>query len=147
MPYSASQMYALVADIERYPEFLPWCTALEIKSRRTEGKKSVISAIMTVAFNIVRERFTSEVTLDPDALRIDVAYIDGPFRSLVNRWRFEPEPDGSTVDFYIDFAFRSRALEFLISGVFQRVIEHLVRAFEARARVLYGTDKRPTVKR
>lgn len=138
MPYSAAQMYALVADVERYPEFLPWCIGLDVVSREDVGERTVITAIMTVAFNVVRERFTSRVTLDPARHTIDVRYIDGPFRALDNHWRFISTGSGSTVDFFIDFTFRSRTLEFLISGVFQRVVEKLVSAFEARARVLYG---------
>jgi coenzyme Q-binding protein COQ10 len=137
-------MYALVADIERYPEFLPWCTALRVKDRAQQNGHEVLMADMTVAFKTLQEHFASRVTLDPEARRIDVEYIDGPFRSLVNNWRFEPgDAGGVVVDFFIDFDFRSRALGLVISAVFSRAVEKIVQAFEERARVVYGTPVHP----
>jgi coenzyme Q-binding protein COQ10 len=138
LPYSADEMFALVADIERYPEFLPWCTRLKIRERREEGGLVTLIADMTISFKVVRESFTSKVVLDPAEKRIDVTYINGPFRYLHNRWSFLPrEEGGSTVDFFIDFEFRSRALGLLIGAVFHVAIEKLVAAFEARARALH----------
>jgi len=138
LPYTADEMFALVGDIERYPEFLPWCTRLKIRERREEGGQTVLVADMRISFKIVSESFTSKVALDPASRRIDVTYVNGPFRYLHNRWQFEPRPEGGcAVDFFIDFEFRSRALGMLIGAVFHVAIEKLVAAFEARARVLY----------
>jgi coenzyme Q-binding protein COQ10 len=133
-------MFALVADVERYPEFLPWCTALRVQNREQRNGQEVLMADMTVTFRVLHERFRSRVTLDPEGRRIDVEYINGPFRSLVNNWRFEPsDAGGVVVDFFIDFDFRSRALGLVMSAVFHRAVEKLVQAFEDRARALYGT--------
>lgn len=132
-------MYALVADIERYPEFLPWCSRLHIRSVSERAKQTILIADMTVSFAVVSESFTSKVVLDPAARQIDVSYLDGPFRHLHNRWRFEPRQDGGClIDFYIDFEFRSRALGMLIGAVFHKAVAKLVAAFEARARSLYA---------
>lgn len=137
-------MFALVADVERYPEFLPWCTALRVKERARRDQQEILTADMTVAFKALQERFVSRVTLDPEARRIDVEYIDGPFRSLVNNWRFEPgDAGGVIVDFFIDFDFRSRALGLIMSAVFNRAVEKVVQAFEQRARAVYGTPALP----
>ena len=138
--YSPDEMFALVADIERYPQFLPWCTHLKIRERREEGDKTILIADMTIAFAVVSERFGSKVTLVPAERRINVEYVDGPFRYLHNRWHFEPGPtdQGSLVDFDIDFEFKSRPLSILIGAVFQRTVLRLVHAFEVRAEALYG---------
>jgi len=143
-----ARVYTLINDIERYPEFLPWCSHLVIRSRREEAGKTTLIADMTISFKIVRETFTSKVVLDPAARRIDVAYINGPFRYLTNIWRFDPEADGGcAIDFFIDFEFRSRALGALIGAVFHLAIEKLVAAFEARAKELHrypsGAEPRP----
>jgi coenzyme Q-binding protein COQ10 len=131
-------MFALVGDIERYPEFLPWCQRLKIRERREEGGQITLIADMTISFKVVRESFMSKVVLDPASRRIDVTYIDGPFRHLHNRWQFEMrEEGGCVVDFFIDFEFKSRALGLLIGAVFHVAIEKLVAAFEARARALH----------
>jgi coenzyme Q-binding protein COQ10 len=137
-------MFALVADVERYPEFLPWCTALRVKERAERDGNEILMAHMTVAFKALQEHFTSRVTLDPEARRIEVEYVDGPFRSLINNWRFEPgDAGGVVVDFFIDFDFRSRALGLLMSAVFSRAVEKVVQAFEERARAVYGTPAHP----
>ena len=140
-------MFALVADVERYPEFLPWCTRLKIRERREEGSHTVLVADMTVSFAVVQERFTSKVTLSAAERRIVVEYINGPFRYLHNRWQFEPGPSGTgtIIDFDIDFEFRNRALGLLIGAVFDKAVHHLIHAFETRARKLYGTARVPTV--
>lgn len=134
LPYSQDQLFDLVADVGRYPEFLPWCTGARIRERQG----NVITADLMIGFRMVRERFTSRVTLNrPD--RIDVAYSEGPFRYLNNHWNFEPQPDGSCiVDFYVDFEFRSRMLQRLIGVLFNEAVRRMVGAFEARARHLYG---------
>jgi coenzyme Q-binding protein COQ10 len=134
LPYSPEQLFALVADIERYPEFLPWCVGARIRERT----ETVIVADLMIGFRMVRERFTSRVTLAPPD-RIDVSYADGPFKYLDNHWIFEPQPDGGTVlDFYVDFEFRSRFLQKMIGMLFNEAVRRMVAAFETRARQLYG---------
>lgn len=138
LPYGADEMFALVGDIERYSEFLPWCTRLKIRSRTEEAGRVTLIADMTISFKVVRESFTSKAILDPAERRIDVTYVNGPFRYLHNRWHFEPRQDGgSIVSFFIDFEFKSRALGMLIGAVFHVAVEKLVGAFEARARALH----------
>ena len=134
LPYSAEQLFDLVADVERYPEFLPWCLGARVRER----KANLIVADLLIGYRMVRERFTSRVTLDR-ARRIDVSYSDGPFRYLNNHWEFEPQPDGSSVlDFYVDFEFRSRMLQKVIELLFNEAVKRMVAAFEGRARRLYG---------
>lgn len=134
-PYTADQIYALVADIERYPEFLPWCTALRI--RRREGNK--IIADMSIGFKLVRETFTTEVTLNSEGREIHVTYINGPFKYLTNQWRFTSAGEGvCEVAFDIDFEFRSKLLQTLMGAVFHEVISRMVKAFQSRAKQLYG---------
>ncbi len=134
LPYRPDQLFDLVAGVDRYPEFLPWCKAARVTRR--EG--NVFYADLVVAFRMFRERFRSKVTLRPK-YGIDVAYVDGPFRYLNNHWRFEPAPDGGCiVDFYVDFEFRSRLLQQLIGLLFNEAVRRMVGAFEARARQLYG---------
>ncbi len=134
LPYRPDQLFDLVAGVDRYPEFLPWCKAARVTRR--EG--NVFYADMVVAFRMFRERFRSKVTLRPK-YGIDVEYVDGPFRYLNNHWRFEAAPDGGCiVDFYVDFEFRSRLLQQLIGLLFNEAVRRMVGAFEARARQLYG---------
>lgn len=129
-------MFALIADVERYPEFLPWCAATRIKSR--EG--DVFTADLLAAFGAFRERFTSRVILDPAAKTITIEYLTGPFQHLTNGWKFLPEEGGCIVDFDIDFAFKSKTLETLISAVFTRAVEKMTAAFVERAERLYGNE-------
>lgn len=134
LPWRRDQLFRLVAEVDKYPEFLPWCRAARIVRR--EG--NVFWADLVVAFKVFRERFRSKVTLDPPR-GIDVEYIDGPFRYLNNHWRFEDAPDGGCiVDFYVDFEFRSKILQQLMGLLFNEAVQRMVRAFEARARELYG---------
>lgn len=140
LPYTREQLYHVVADVERYPEFLPWCSACRIRKREPDGK--TFYADMVVSFKMFRERFTSKVTAHPTDL-IEVEYIDGPFRYLINRWRFIDADDGGCIlDFYIDFEFRSRILQKVIGLVFNEAAQRMVRAFETRARAVYGPDGR-----
>ena len=147
VPYAPDQVYALVADIEAYPEFLPWTSGMRIRGRRPlpaeEGDGEVIDAEMIVSFKVFRERFGSRVTLRPLERRIDVAYLDGPFRYLNNRWRFLENEEGSTtIDFFVDFEFKSLVLQKLIGVVFDQAMRRVVRAFEERADALYGSEAR-----
>jgi len=138
LAYSQAQMFDLVADIDKYPEFLPWCVGARI--RRREGNEVV--ADLAIGFKMYRERFTSHVVLTrPD--RIHVTYSDGPFRYLNNEWRFTPTEDGGClIDFYVDFEFKSKLLQHVIEMLFNEAVKRMVAAFEARARKLYGEAKR-----
>jgi coenzyme Q-binding protein COQ10 len=139
MPYSADQMYALVADVESYSEFLPWCAASRIRQRRQTEAGEVIDADLVISFRVFRESFGSRVTLRPEQRSIDVEYLEGPFRYLNNHWHFEPVSESECeVDFFVDFEFRSRVLQSLIGVVFNEAMRRIVRAFEQRAEVLYG---------
>lgn len=133
LPYAAEQMFALVADVGRYPEFLPWCLGARIRERRPDR----ILAELEIGFRLLRERFLSRVTLDPPC-RIDVSYEDGPFEYLNSRWTFTPVAGGVRVDFFVDFEFRSRLLQKLMGVVFGEAVRRMVGAFEKRARDLYG---------
>jgi len=135
LPYTPEQMFDLVAKIERYPEFLPWCVAARIRSREND----IVVADLVIGFKMVRERFTSRVTLDRPR-RIDVSYIEGPLKYLNNHWHFHPHPSGGTeIDFSVDFEFQSKMLQMLIGTLFHEALRRLVAAFEARAKQLYGS--------
>jgi coenzyme Q-binding protein COQ10 len=136
LSYTQEQLFTLVAGVDRYPEFLPWCSAARITRRDGD----VFFADLVVRFKMFSERFTSKVTLHPN-YQVDVEYIEGPFRYLNNHWHFIPQPDGSCViDFYVDFEFRSRLLQKMIGLLFHEAVSRMVNAFEARARVLYGPN-------
>ncbi len=137
LPYTPQQLFDLVADVDRYQEFLPWCVASRVNSR--DG--NVIHADLVIGFKMFREKFTSEVTLNRPE-RIDVKYAHGPFKYLNNHWVFIPEEGGSktTIDFYVDFEFRSKLLQSLIGAVFNEAVQRMVRAFEKRAHAVYGGD-------
>jgi len=139
MPYTPAQMYALIADVAAYPEFLPWCAAARIRKREPLPDGELLEADLVISFKLFRERFTSRVTLLPGENRVDVEYLDGPFRYLNNHWRFTPASGGGCeVDFFVDFEFRSAVLQALIGVVFGEAMHRIVRAFEARADVLFG---------
>lgn len=128
------QLFDLVADVEKYPEFLPWC--VDARIRRRDG--DLIVADLVIGYRMFRERFTSTVALDrPD--RIDVTYAEGPFRYLNNHWIFAPEgPDSCVIDFFVDFEFRSRVLQAMVGRVFGEAVKVMVHAFERRADELFG---------
>ncbi|HIJ38896.1 MAG TPA: type II toxin-antitoxin system RatA family toxin [Rhodospirillaceae bacterium] len=137
LPYSPERMYALVADCERYPEFLPWCVAARIKRR--EG--NVLIADLVIGFKMIREKYTSRVTLNEG--RIEVVYTEGPFKYLNNHWVFNPAEGGGTrIEFYIDFEFKSKLLQTVMGALFNEAVGLMVGAFEKRARQLYGADGR-----
>ncbi len=133
LPYTPEQLFALVADVERYPEFLPWCVGARVRER----KPNLIVADLIIGFRMFRERFTSRVTLDPPR-RIDVTYSEGPFRYLHNHWIFEPVANGCRIDFFVDFEFKSRILQRVIEVLFSEAVRRMVAAFEHRAHDLYG---------
>ncbi|SER31847.1 coenzyme Q-binding protein COQ10 [Faunimonas pinastri] len=139
--HTAQQMFDLVADVERYPEFLPLCERLEVRGRKETGDQLILVADMAVGYKLVRESFTSKVTVDRSALTIRADYLDGPFRSLENVWNFVPREDGtSEVLFSIVYEFKSRALALLMGTMFDRVFRAYTHAFEARADQVYGTS-------
>jgi coenzyme Q-binding protein COQ10 len=141
--HSAEEMYALVADVERYPEFVPFCERLDVRGRRKEGEREVLVADMTIGYKLVRETFTSKVTLDREALEIRADYLDGPFRTMENSWSFRPLPQGgSEINFCIQYEFRSRTLAMLMGAVFDRVFRTFAHAFEVRADHIYGKEVR-----
>jgi len=138
VPHSADEMFDLVADVERYPEFLPLCEGLVVRSRKERDGKELLIADMTVGYKAIRETFTTQVLLNRTERAIDVKYIDGPFRYLDNRWRFEPLPEGgSTVHFFIDYEFKSRILGALMGSMFDRAFRMFTDAFEKRAAAIY----------
>lgn len=137
--HSARNMYALVADVEHYPEFLPLCEALTVRQRKQKEARTLLVADMTVGYKAIRETFTSQVLLKPDELIIDVKYVDGPFRYLDNRWIFEPtDTGGCNVVFSIDYQFKSRMLGMLMGSMFDRAFHMFSEAFEKRADAKYG---------
>ena len=148
VPYAAAQMFDLVADVERYPEFVPLCQSLRVKSRNATGEGTeVLVADMTVAYKVVRETFTSRVTLDKAKLAILVEYLDGPFKRMENRWRFVPQEGAkgegaSTVEFFIDYEFKSRMLAMLMGAMFEAAFRRFADAFEKRAAEVYGGGKK-----
>ena len=142
VPHTAEQMFDLVADVERYPEFVPLCQALKIRQRtqKADGLE-VIVADMTVSFKLHKETFTSRVTLDRAGRKILVEYVSGPFSSLENRWSFEPREQGACeVTFFIAYEFKSRMLAMLMGSMFDTVFARLSLAFEKRADAIYGRN-------
>ena len=133
LPQTAEQLFDLVSDVDDYPNFLPWCVALRVTSR----DDNEIRADMVVGFKMLREKFTSRVTLTPKE-RIDVEYLDGPFRYLENRWLFIDKDGGCEIDFFIDFEFRSRLLRKIMEPLFHEAVRRMVRAFEKRATERYA---------
>jgi len=132
-------MFALVADIEKYPEFLPLCEALNVRSRRERDGRTMLVADMTVGYKAIRETFSTQVLLKPDEKAIDVKYLEGPFKYLTNRWAFTPaEPKGCDVHFYIEYEFKSRVLGALMGTMFDRAFRMFTDAFEKRANAIYG---------
>lgn len=139
VPHSPDEMFALVADVERYPEFLPMCEALTVRSRRERDGVTLLVADMTVGYKAIRETFTSQVVLKPAENRIDAKYLDGPFKYLTNLWRFEAVPGGGTeIVFFIDYEFKSRILGALMGAMFDRAFRMFAEAFEKRADQIYG---------
>ncbi|EEW59979.1 cyclase/dehydrase [Ruegeria sp. TrichCH4B] len=139
MPYSAQQMYDLVADVGSYPKFLPWCAAARIRSRKPQGASEVMEADLVISFKVFRERFGSRVVLHPNYHKIDTEYLDGPFRYMKSNWAFADRADGGCdVSFFVDFEFKNAVLQGIIGMVFNEAMQRIVRAFERRAAELYG---------
>ena len=145
VPWTPEQMFELVEAVERYPEFLPWCVAARVRSR----EPTLLVADLVIGFKMIRERFTSRVTLERPN-RVHVAYLEGPFRHLNNHWVFtavSPSPrlpaGGTEIDFYVDFEFHSKLLQSLIGMLFNEAVRRMVSSFEGRARQLYGDPAKP----
>ena len=136
--FAPDQMFALVADVEKYPEFLPLCEGLKVRRRsRQEDGREVLLADMTVGYKAIRETFTSRVTLDEANNKILVEYVDGPFSHMENRWVFVSEGSGTKVEFFIDYAFKSRMLGLLMGAMFEAAFKRFSDAFVQRAGVVY----------
>lgn len=133
VPYRPEQMFDLVADVGKYPQFLPWCSAARVRTHTPEEEV----ADLTISFGPFRESFTSRVALDRPQL-VRVRYENGPFRYLNNQWKFTPDPRGCRIDFFVDFEFRSRILQAAIGVVFNQAVGRMVNAFLKRARDVYG---------
>lgn len=139
LPFTPQQLFGLVISIEKYPEFLPWCRAARIVSREADG---AFVGELIISFSHLTERYSSRVTPTPPSGAsegiVDVALVSGPFHHLENHWRFVPHPQGCEIHFAVDFAFKSKWLDKLIGGLFNRASEKMVAAFLARAEALYG---------
>ena len=139
--FTPQQMYALVADVERYPEFLPLCENLNVISRSNSQEQTIVVARMTIGYKAIRESFATKVVLTPAAPAVTVTYLDGPFNHLENRWRFLPADGGAACDvaFWIDYQFKSPMLGLLMGALFDKAFRKFSQAFEERARQVYGT--------
>lgn len=136
VPYAADLMYRVVADVERYPDFLPWVVSLRVLEREKKGDKDILIAEMLVGFRALRERYTSRVICDPAARTIDVSQTQGVFKHLRNDWRFTPEGSGCRIDFLLEFEFKSRVLNAVAGSVFAHAATQMSHAFETRAKKL-----------
>lgn len=138
LPYTAQQMYDLVADVGQYPKFLPWCAAARIRSVTPQGDAQVMEADLVISFKVFRERFGSRVTLWPNDMKIGTEYLDGPFKYMKSDWAFRDVDGGCEVAFFVDFEFRNAVLQGIIGVVFNEAMQRIVRAFERRAAELHG---------
>ncbi|MCG8562006.1 MAG: SRPBCC family protein [Hyphomicrobiales bacterium] len=140
--HSAEDMFALVAAVEHYPDFVPLCERLTVRSRERQGAREILVADMTVAYKVFRETFKSRVSLEPEASEILVTYLDGPFRHMENRWRFrDVGPNQSDVEFFISYELRSRSLRLLMGAMFDKAFRKFAAAFEQRADAVYGATR------
>jgi len=139
LPYSAQQMYDLVADVGSYPKFLPWTAAARVRKEtdQADGSK-LMEADLVISFKVFRERFGSRVVLWPEDKRIETEYLDGPFKYMRSNWRFEEDGDGCIVHFDVDFEFKNMILQKAAGLFFYEAMQRIVRAFETRAQELYG---------
>jgi len=138
VPFTPHEMFDLVADVERYPEFLPLCEGLRVLSRDDDGDPRTLIAAMDVGYKGIRETFTSRVTLDRDVPGVRTDLVQGPFNKLVNKWDFVEAPGGCDVRFFIDYEFKSMILQMLVGGVFEQAFGRFAEAFEDRAHIIYG---------
>jgi coenzyme Q-binding protein COQ10 len=137
--HTAANMFDLVADVDRYPEFVPFCRAMRVRKRSQDARgRDTIVCEMTIAYKLIRETFTTRVTLDREALQIMVDYLSGPFNRLENRWSFRPVAERACdVEFYLQYEFQSRALALVMGAMFEAVFRRFADAFERRADQIY----------
>lgn len=136
MPYTPQQLFALVAGVEKYPEFLPWCLSSKVTK---QDAPNIFYADLVIGYKMIKEKFGSKVTLNEDTNHIYVEYLTGPMKHLSNHWKFSEEEDGScTIDFFVDFEFKNKMLQGIMGVFFNESIQKMVSAFEARAKALYG---------
>lgn len=140
LPYTAKQMYDLVADVASYPKFLPWCAAARVRSVTPEAEARLMLADLVISFRVFRERFGSRVLLRDAEMSIDTEYLDGPFKFLKSTWDFKDVEGGCEVSFFVDFEFKNAILQGVIGVVFNEAMHRIVRAFEKRAADLYGAQ-------
>lgn len=139
LPYKPDQLFQLVGDVDAYPDFVPWIVAMRTwNKRQVADGVDALDAEAKVGFSFLKERFSTRVRRDRNARQVDVTLISGPFKALRNRWRFFDDPAGTRVEFEIDFAFKSRILDALLSANFEHAVDRLMGCFEARAKTLYG---------
>ena len=138
MPYSAQQMFDLVADVERYPEFLPWCAGARVRGVEERGDHREMTADLVISFKVFRETFGSRVRLFDEEKRIETEYLEGPFRKNESTWRFKDTETGCNVHFTVEFEFRNFVLQKAAGLFFYEAMQRIVRAFEDRAHRLYG---------
>ena len=141
VPFTPDQLFEMVSDVQSYPKFLPWCVGARIRSADDE----LIVADLMIGYKLLRERFTSRVTLDRAKWKIETEFTDGPFKFLRNQWEFKSCPDGCQIVFLVEFEFRSTVLQKLVSVLFNEVVLRMVSAFEKRAYFLYGNTNRLSV--
>jgi coenzyme Q-binding protein COQ10 len=139
LPYTPEQLFELVGDVAKYPEFIPWITHMRVSNERIEPEGvRALDAEAAVGFSFLRERFGTRVRRDPAVHVIDVSLLSGPFRKLENRWRFTPAGPGTRIDFTIDFEFKVRLLDAVLRANFDKAVNRLIACFESRAQQLYG---------
>ena len=138
LPYSPEQLFTLVGDVDAYPSFVPWITGMRTWNARKDGLVSTVDAEAQVGFSFLKEKFATRVRRDAEHLTVDVSLLYGPFKRLSNQWRFTPDAAGTSVEFVIDFAFKSRMLDALLAANLDRAADKLIACFEARARQIHG---------
>lgn len=138
LPYAPEQLFELVGDVENYPKFVPWITAMRTWNGRVDGAVSTVDAEAQVGFSFLREKFATRVRRDREALSIDVSLLYGPFKRLSNGWRFVPEGDATRVEFVIDFAFKAALLDAMLAANIDKAANKLIACFEDRAKQIYG---------
>lgn len=140
LPYAPEQLFELVGDVEAYPKFVPWITGMRTWNSRVDGAVSTVDAEAQVGFSFLKEKFSTRVRRDRNALTIDVNLLYGPFKRLVNGWRFVAEGDATRVEFVIDFAFKAALLDRMLAANIDKAADKLIGCFEDRARQIYGVS-------
>jgi coenzyme Q-binding protein COQ10 len=138
LPYAPEQLFELVGDVEAYPKFVPWITGMRTWNGRVDGAVSTVDAEAQVGFSFLREKFATRVRRDRDALSIDVSLLYGPFKRLINGWRFVAEGEATRVEFVIDFAFKAALLDGMLAANIDKAANKLIACFEERAKQIYG---------